>query len=156
MQPQLAPKIDELHMHFGRIWPVHVREFAELLIALRRHFLGDLDLMLVLAVIGSRTLPARRLEGMSYAEFADGRVGRLTHNPNFTNVQSVAECSGIPRETVRRKVRELEMLGWVRRQEGGYLVVSEEAREALAPATEATLGYLAAIGSALLEAARED
>jgi hypothetical protein len=34
--------------------------FTELLITLRGQFRGDLDMMLVLAIIGSRTLPSRR------------------------------------------------------------------------------------------------
>lgn len=146
---------DRLRVHFGRIWPVHVQEFAELLIALRRQFRGDLDLMLVLAVIGSRTLPARRLQGLSYQEFADGAVGKRDERPRPINIKSVAECSGIPRETVRRKVRTLESMGWVERSENGSLVVSERARGELAPATEATLGYLSAIGSAVLDTMNE-
>ena len=35
---------EELERDFGRIWPAHVEHFTELLIVLRRHFDGDLDL----------------------------------------------------------------------------------------------------------------
>lgn len=143
-----------LRQHFGRIWPIHVQGFTELLIALRRHFRGDLDLMLVLAVIGSRTLPSRRVDGLSYADFANDQ--RLDTVASPINLQSVAECSGIPRETVRRKVRDLETMGWVDRREGGVLAVTKKAARELETATEATFRYLVAIGSACVEAASRD
>lgn len=141
---------DDLTGNFGRIWPVHVEHFTELLIALRRQFDGDLDLMLVLAIIGLRTLPARRVRQLSYAEF---EAGRAVEAPSPINVQSIAETSGIPRETVRRKVRALEKAGWIERQDGGYLVVSARARHDLSPATAATFRYLVAVGAACVEAA---
>lgn len=141
---------DELTSNFGRIWPVHVEEFTRLLITLRAQFGGDLDRMLVLAVIGLRTLPARRVDGLSYAEF---QAGQTVDRPSPINVQSIAETSGIPRETVRRKVRELESAGWIERRDDGYLAVSHRAREDLAAGTEATFRYLIAIGSICAEAA---
>lgn len=144
---------ETLNARFGQIWPVHVERFSELLITLRRHFDGDLDRMLVLAIIGSRTLHARRAEGLSYRDFAHGGRPEVPVNP--INLQSVAECSGIPRETVRRKVRDLEQMGWVERRQGGVLAVTEKAACELEPATEATLRYLLAIGSACVEAARD-
>jgi hypothetical protein len=45
---------DDIRQHFGHIYPIHVVQFCELLVSLRRLFGGDLDLMLVLAVIGTR------------------------------------------------------------------------------------------------------
>jgi hypothetical protein len=139
----------DLSKHFGRIWPVHVEHFAELLIALRREFDGDLDRMLVLAIIGLRTLPPRRVQALSYEEFD---AGRLVREPDPINVQSIADTSGIPRETVRRKVAELERKGWVERLESGHLAVAARAREELVPATEATMRYLVAIGAACVAA----
>ncbi|HSM26474.1 MAG TPA: hypothetical protein VK855_00040, partial [Thioalkalivibrio sp.] len=70
------------------------------------------------------------------------------------NLQSISESSGIPRETVRRKVHDLRALGWVDRRDDGVLVVTEKAAQDLAPATEATLRYLIAIGSACVGAAQ--
>lgn len=143
---------DELAANFGHIWPVHVEHFAELLIALRRQFGGDLDRMLVLAVIGLRTLPPRRVEGRSYTEF---QAGQLAEQGRPINVQSIADTTGIPRETVRRKVAELEAAGWIERHAGGRLEVAPRAREDLAPATQATMRYLVAIGAACVEAAHQ-
>lgn len=140
---------EDLAENFGRIWPVHVEQFTALLITLRRQFDGDLDRMLVLAVIGLRTLPAHRVRALSYEEF---EAGRLVREPGPINVHSIAETTGIPRETVRRKVMELERLGWVERLESGHLVVAARAREQLAPATEATMRYLVAVGAACVAA----
>jgi hypothetical protein len=141
---------DDLTKHFGLIWPVHLRGFTELLIVMRKHFGGDLDLMLVLAIVGSRTLPSRRVDGLSYAEFMDGR--RRDWRPDPINVQSISDCSGIPRETVRRKVGALQASGWIVRHEEGYLMASEAAARDLAPVTEATFQYLAAIGRCCVDA----
>lgn len=141
---------DDLVRSFGQIWPVHVEHFTELLIALRRQFDGDLDRMLVLAVIGLRTLPARRVRELSYADF---EAGLAAEEPSPINVQSIAETTGIPRETVRRKVQALEKAGWIERQDGGYLAVSAQARQDLSSGTEATFRYLLAVGAVCVEAA---
>jgi predicted Rossmann fold nucleotide-binding protein DprA/Smf involved in DNA uptake len=141
---------DDLTRHFGQIWPLHVEHFTELLITLRREFGGDLDRMLVLAVVGMRSLPPQRVQGRSFAEF---QAGDLAQQPRPINVQSIAETTGIPRETVRRKVAELEAAGWIERREDGHLMVDPRAREDLAPATQATMRYLVAIGAACVAAA---
>lgn len=136
---------EELERDFGRIWPVHVEHFTELLIVLRRHFDGDLDRMLVMAIIGLRTMPARLVEDVGYETF---KTQRVVAEPGPINVQSIADSSGIPRETVRRKVKALEEAGLVERRDRGHLVVSATARDVLAPATEATMRYLVAVGAA--------
>lgn len=142
---------DDIRQHFGRIWPIHVEQFCELLVTLRRIFGGDLDLMLVLAVIGSRTVPRGRIDRMSYDAFL--ACARRESEPAPINLQSIADYSGIPRETVRRKVQELQRAGWVLKRDNGYLIATTQATADLAPATEATLRYLVAIGAACIEAA---
>lgn len=138
--------------HFGRIWSVHNDAFCELLVRLRRQFGGDLDRMLVLAlaIVGSRTLARGRIDGVSYDDFM-ARDGP-DEEPAPINLQSIADYSGIPRETVRRKLRDLQELGWIIRRNNGFLVASSKAAQDLAPATEATLGYLAAVVGACTEA----
>jgi DNA-binding IclR family transcriptional regulator len=98
--------------------------------------------MLVLAVIGSRTLARGRIDGMCYDRFMD--VERASQ-PASTNLQSIADYSGIPRETVRRKLRDLEQSGWISRGEKGHFVATAKAAEDLEPATQATLRYLLAV-----------
>jgi hypothetical protein len=144
---------DTLSARFGRIWPVHNDAFCELLVALRRHFGGDLDRMLVLAIIGSRTLARGHIDGLSYDQFMTG--DRADDECAPINLQSIADYSGIPRETVRRKLRDLERLGWISRRDKGYLVVTSQAAEDLAPATEATMLYLLTIVAACNDAASD-
>jgi hypothetical protein len=141
---------DTLRARFGRIWPVHNDAFSELLVALRRQFGGDLDRMLVLAIIGSRTLARGRIDGLSYDQVMAGDRAADERAP--INIQSIATYSGIPRETVRRKVNDLERMGWIIRAENGYPVVSARAAEDLAPATEATMRYLLSVVNACNEA----
>ena len=48
-------KDDEVKAAFGKVWPVHVHSLTRFLIECRKHFNDDLDMFLVLAVIGERT-----------------------------------------------------------------------------------------------------
>lgn len=130
--------------NFGQIFPTHVEALCELLIVLRQQFFGDLDLMLILAIISSRTLPARQANNMTYTEFISDDSKHRADKP--INIQSIAECSGIPRETVRRKVRKLEELGFIERDSNGMLKITDKAVSQLKPATEASMHYLVALG----------
>ncbi len=136
---------EKITNNFGHIFPAHVEALCELLIVLRQQFFGDLDLMLILAIISSRALPARQSSSMSYKQFINDHNKKRADQP--INIQSVAECSGIARETVRRKVHKLEALGFIERDNHGMLTVTVKALNTLAPATEASLQYLVAIVS---------
>ncbi|WP_205340486.1 DeoR family transcriptional regulator [Denitrificimonas caeni] len=129
--------------HFGHIFPTHIEGLCELLILLRQQCFGDLDLMLILAIVGSRALPARQTSNMTYTEFINDNKKNRLNQP--INIQSIAECSGIARETVRRKVHKLEELGFMTRDANGMLKVTDKAIEHLQPATEASLHYLVAL-----------
>jgi hypothetical protein len=141
---------ETLTAYFGRIWPAHNDAFCELLVRLRQQFDGDLERMPVLGIIGSRTLARGRVEGMSYVEFISRE--RREDKPAPINLQSIADYSGIPRETVRRKVRDLEQQGWIIRRDNGYLIATAKAAQDLEPATKATLRYLATVAPACTEA----
>lgn len=132
--------------HFGHLFPIHIEALCELLIVLRQQFQGDLDLMLILAIISSRAMPARQGQStdISYSQFISDQSKARADQP--INIQSVAECSGIPRETVRRKVNKLESLDFIKRDAHGLLEVTDIAIHKLKPATEATLHYLIALG----------
>ena len=88
-----------IRKNFHAFWPAHLSGFTNLLVQLRRRFDGDLDLALVLAVAGSRTQPERwvpaldELDQMTRKNDAEGGQSPI-------NIQSVAEFTGIPRETV--------------------------------------------------------
>lgn len=150
------PDVDALEFvrkAFTSLWPVHLSSFNKLLIQLRKAFDGDLDLMLVLAVIGDRTRPDTwQPEPISYRQITRRKGEEHLQVP--INIQSVADYSGIPRETVRRKVLVLQEKGWVERDAEGLLTISSLAAADLEESTTHTIQYLAAIASAVLAAKR--
>ncbi|HBG99592.1 MAG: helix-turn-helix domain-containing protein [Rhodobacteraceae bacterium] len=117
------------------IWPVHVRAFARFLPILRAQFGGDLDAMLVMLLVSVGT------------EHPDWPSALLESGPprgraRPTNAASIAEASGIPRETVRRKLNALHARGWIERDAAGTWRPARSAADDLRPATQATLDYL--------------
>jgi hypothetical protein len=135
---------------FGDIWPCHNAAFNDLLIRCRHAFDGDLDKMVILSMIGERTLTSERAAGISYNRFLDGQRGPTSPRP--INVQSISDCTGIPRETVRRKIAQLIEKGWVERDDTGLLFVLPKASQDLKPITEGTLEYLTRVGEVIARA----
>ncbi len=126
---------------FGQIWPSHVETLTRFLIECRRHFHGDLDLFLVLCVIGDRTLSRGKAPpDMTFHDFNNPTESWTPSEP--INTRSIAHFSGIPRETVRRKVQDLIELGWIQRDVDGFLSATDKARIDLAPLTEFSIAYL--------------
>ena len=74
---------------------------------------------------------------------SDLGLGRINVPKEPINLQSIADFSGIPRETVRRKLQDLMALGWVERDERGNFAVTPKAAADLAPLTEIAIKYLA-------------
>ncbi len=143
-------RIDETYIkdNFGTIWPAHVETLTWFLIECRRHFGGDLDRFLVLCVIGDRTLSRGKAPaGLKYEEMM--AASWIPNEPEALNTRSVADFSGIPRETVRRKVLELIDLGWVERDENGYLRATRKAAVDLAPLTDTSFQYIARMAKTL-------
>jgi DNA-binding MarR family transcriptional regulator len=133
---------DDVMSAFGKIWPTHVASLTRYIIACRKSFDGDLDLFLVLAVIGDRTFSERHADpNLSYDEFKS--AGRPVTPPIDINLRSIAAFSGIPRETVRRKIAELESRGWITRNEDGSFAATRRASADLELLTEAGIEYVA-------------
>ncbi|WP_369026887.1 hypothetical protein [Qipengyuania sp. RANM35] len=134
--------------NFGLIWPRHVDGFITLLTSLRKAFGGDLDSVLILAVIGSAALPRLKLPpGLSYEEFVDGGDRDRFRSPLNTN--SVAEITGIPRESVRRKLKAMEARQWIQRGPDGYWEIGPNGPSDLQPMTDLSLAYLSGIAEAI-------
>ena len=137
-----------IRKNFGRVWPAHVAEFTRYLIECRKHFHGDLDLLLLLAVIGDRTLVASKVrKSLTYSEFLTGEY--VDFQPDAINYQSIADFTGMPRESVRRKVNTLIDMGWVNRSTDGFLVATQKASDELAPLTDAGISYLVQMAKVL-------
>ena len=112
---------------------------------------GDLDKYLILIVIGLRTAEARQTQEISLGAVLSGEVAE--YPSLYTNARSVAESTGVPRETVRRKVAALVAAGWVART-GDDLGFTPFASQQLTPAREAMFS-LAGRMHLLVERARE-
>jgi DNA-binding transcriptional ArsR family regulator len=93
---------------------------------LRRHF-GDLDEALLLAAfglgpIGDLRRAAHRRPGAAAQAFPARPV-----SPGITNAMRLAEVTGIPRETVRRKLDRFRARGWVEQERDGSWRLSLDA-----------------------------
>lgn len=131
----------DIEESFGRIWPKHVASLTDFLIDCRSALDGDLDLLLILCVIGERTFSAKPIhEGVRYADWEATKVSIAV--PEEINMQSISDFCGIPRETVRRKLQCLIDRGWVTRNQRGFLIGTVKAKDDLAPLTVAGLRYL--------------
>ena len=65
-----------LDSNFGKLHAQHVGALTRHLVECRQAFGGDLDLFLVMTIIGERTFPARNAPAeMSHAQFVHGHVG---------------------------------------------------------------------------------
>ncbi|MHB2169616.1 MarR family transcriptional regulator [Alsobacter sp. R-9] len=84
-----------------------------------RVFDGDLQEMLVLAVLGQvhvRALLMARPDGTLEPRAEPASRG--------INASRIADVTGIPRQTVRRKLDKLRARGWVEQRRGGVWVVT--------------------------------
>jgi CRP-like cAMP-binding protein len=94
---------------------------------------GDSDKFLIMLVVGIRSTAHRDFARYSQDELLSGQV------PVFptlgTNVRSIADSLGMPRETVRRKLAELTATGWVVRH-GNEICFTAEAYQQLAKVRE--------------------
>jgi len=139
---------DALRRNFGKLHASHAAALTGYLVECRKACDGDLDLFLVMAIIGERTFSARNApDAMSHEQFLSGKVGDVA--PLAINLQSIADYSGIPRETVRRKVERLIEKGWVERDERRFVTATDKANESLRGLTEGTMRYLRELDSAL-------
>lgn len=77
-------------------------------------FDGDLIKAYLLSEISSRHPVAQARHGLAAEDYA------------FSNIHSLAEATGYPRETVRRKILQLIEAGWVTRLPNGGLLVNHE------------------------------
>jgi DNA-binding MarR family transcriptional regulator len=90
-----------------RAYQYRVVEFlTEHLADLSREFGGDLQQMLVLAIVGQVHIHRHlRIDGQSSPQ-----------NPETSiSASRIADVTGIPRQTVRRKLAALETRGWIER-----------------------------------------
>jgi DNA-binding transcriptional ArsR family regulator len=110
-----------------------VEAFLALMIELRCVFGNDLDKVIILSTIGQRMLLNAGMPVLSDAAVLD--VPELHLVGTATTIEGLARTTGIPRESVRRKIEELRKAGMVTRDPERGLVVCPEAAQHLAKAT---------------------
>lgn len=130
---------------FATVYPAHVAAFAKLMIRLRADFDGDLDAVLLLAVIGERHF-ARRIDPSTPTLEGLGMTA-VDASPSV-NAYSLAQYTGIPRETARRKIARLVERGWVEADAQGNLVPTMRAAADLRSSTDAAIDFLGVVRSA--------
>lgn len=102
-----------------RRYPQHAKDFLGPLVDMmnvgRTICDGDLDKLLILLVVAMRTAEHKDVADLSYEAVLSGAVE--VYPSLSTNVRSIAESTGIPKESVRRKVAALVEAGWIRRED---------------------------------------
>lgn len=125
-----------LRRHYTLIAKDLLTPFVEVLAAGRNACGGDLDKLLIILVVALRTAEHREIIDV---EFEDVLRGAVESYPSLsTNVRSIADSTGIPKETVRRKVADLVEVGWIRR-DGNRLALAPLASQMLTDVREPLL-----------------
>jgi DNA-binding transcriptional regulator YhcF (GntR family) len=109
---------------------------VDFLAAGRTTFDGDLDRALIFLVVALRTVEHRKTQDLRLEDVLAGQVE--SYHSLLTNVRSIAESTGIPRETVRRKVAALVDKGWLEKR-GDELTITPLATREITPFREAML-----------------
>lgn len=131
-----SPLLALLRQHYPARARDMFRSLLELLAATRELCAGDAERSEILLVIALRTVEHPDFSKLTYEQIASGRA--CSYSSLSTNVRSIADSTGIPRETVRRKVAELVAAEWVDRH-GNRLSLSPRVSPAITPLREALL-----------------
>jgi hypothetical protein len=107
--------------------------FMDYLRSIYREFDGDFALLMTLGEIGQANV-ARHVRAMGRDPAAVDRLRAATVVPQEANLAgcsalAAAMASGVPRETARRKVLELEQRGWIAKGDDGHWYATAAARE---------------------------
>ncbi len=96
---------------------------------LYEEFERDILLPILLGEIALHNIGAREnvVEMRAGALSGDGEEPPCVLKP--CNAYSIAAATGLPRETVRRKIARLVELGWIRKRHNGHLYVTSRALE---------------------------
>ena len=94
------------------------------LVRLYRAFDGDLLAAIVLGEVAHHNLSAYMARAREAHRAAGGTQPQIPQRSDYlpTNAFSIAQATGIPRQTVRRKVEMLVARGWLVQEEQGLIV----------------------------------
>jgi hypothetical protein len=131
--PQLrttSKRTDEVAAVFRARYRAYQYRFVDFFIEhvsdVSRAFRGDLQAVLVLALLGQVWLRAQRA-----AEVAGLDPDLLPFERVSATASRIADVTGIPRQTVRRKLNALETRGWIlRNADGSFRLVAAQGETA--------------------------
>lgn len=113
-----AARVEEAKAAFASNYQAYQYRFVEFFIEhlsdVSRSFRGDLQAMIVLALVGQVYLRAVRAAIEAGRDPRDLPIERLG-----ITASRIADVTSIPRETVRRKLESLERRGWILRHPDG-------------------------------------
>lgn len=128
------------HRHKSLLTELHpkvafdlLQPLTELLSVARQVCGGDVDKFLIMLVVGVRTAGHPAFKAFSHTDLQAGKV--LVMPSLGTNMRSIADSIGIPRETTRRKLAELYEAGWLVRA-GRDIRLTAKGYQELAPVRE--------------------
>ncbi|MEE4112820.1 MAG: hypothetical protein V2I40_08395 [Desulfobacteraceae bacterium] len=113
--------------HKSLVAVIMARFFLRYLNLLYREFEGDLILPMVLGEIAHHNLfrfYSPKGDSVEINKQAANYPERMKHLEP-TNAHSISQATGIPRETVRRKIDKLQQKGWAVKNDRGEVVMSE-------------------------------
>jgi biotin operon repressor len=120
--------LESYDQHEKLIAVIMARFFLRYLNLLYREFKGDLVLPIVLGEIAHHNifrLYSLKHDSMEVNEQAPNDPERMKHLEP-TNAFSISQATGIPRETVRRKIEKLQQKGWAVKNDRGQVRISEK------------------------------
>lgn len=123
-----------------------------------REFGGDMLLTLVLGEIATRNLGQFFDSGGAH-DLPESVLNDPNHQRRLLrpcNALSISNATGIPRETVRRRVKSLLELGWVDQDDHGHLFVTQKAAERFQRMTLSALEQLLPVAHTLSAILRKD
>lgn len=142
---------DLLGRHFGLVARDLYIPLLDVFGAARSIFDGDVERTVVLLEVAVRTAKDTRFLGVDLDSVLRGEIPALPSRA--INMRSIADSSGIPKETVRRKIAALIAQGLIIR-EGNNLSLSPSVWQTLTPLRDAVL-KLAARNYETIAALRE-
>lgn len=136
--PPLRPAVEQAlaGRHARAVIVLMNMMFVRHLLGLYREFDGDMVSVIVLGEVAHHNMSAMMSGARSPLELSQSLLAAVDtpHQTLIpTNVFSIAQATGIPRETVRRKVDNLARRGWLVKERGGNLFVTASARASFAP-----------------------
>jgi hypothetical protein len=116
-----------LRQHYPYLAKDLIAPFLEALHAGRALCDGDLDKLFIVLAVGMRTAEDKRVLDI---DPEDVLSGALESYPSLsTNVRSIADSTGIPKESVRRKVASLVEAGWIHRDDHSLSLAPHASRQ---------------------------